>query len=213
VRRRAHNDLYGTVYTLNNLGAVFDRRQEYKEARKLYEEALALAQEINYRSGISLCLLNLGALAINEGDHEEALRVSQEALAVTQEINDHRNVAWAFTNLGNASLGLGDYITAARFLHQAVRLALGLRAIPRALAAMTSIATLAARVGEHEQAAELASFCLHHVASQKVTQTYAALLLAELSGKVSAEVIAAAQAKGNAMTLEQVVEALPFADP
>jgi hypothetical protein len=48
---------------------------------------------------------------------------------------------------------------------------------------------------------------LHHVASQKVIQTYAAQLLARLSETLLPEVIAAAQARGKAKTLEQVAGA------
>ena len=129
-RRRANHDLYGTVYSLNNLGAVSFHMQAYAEAKQLYDEALRLAQEIDYRSGISLCLLNLGALANAQGAYSEALRISQTALSVTEEINDRRNVAWAFTNLGNAHLGLSNYALAIHDLQQAVQLALSLHAAP-----------------------------------------------------------------------------------
>lgn len=67
---------------------------------------------------------------------------------VTPEINDHRNLAWALVNLGNAQVGLGNYVDAVRDLYEAARLALSLRAVPRTLAALTSIAVLSAKTGD-----------------------------------------------------------------
>ncbi len=196
---------------MNNLGAVAARSQEFDEAQRLYDEAMKLAQTIDYRPGLSLSLLNLGTLAHWRGDAEAALHLAQQAMPVTQEINDHRNLAWALVNLGNAHLGLGHYAEAARHLHEAVRLALALRAIPRALAALTSIAALKAQTGNPAQAVELATFCLAHAASQKETRRDAATLLDKLTPQLPSAAINAAQAQANTKTLEQIVAALPIA--
>jgi tetratricopeptide (TPR) repeat protein len=207
-RRRANHDRYGTVYSLNNLGAVAARNQEFAEAQRLYEEAMTLAQTIDYRPGISLGYLNLGALAYWRGDAEAALHLAQQAMSVTQEINDHRNLAWALVNRGNAYLGLGNYAEAARDLHQAARLALSLRAVPRTLAALSSIAVLKAKTGDLPRAVELAAFCLAHPATAKETQVAAAKLLDELTLQMPPAALDIAQTEAKTKTLEQIVAAL-----
>jgi len=208
-RRRARQDRYGTVYSLNNLGAVAARCQEFTEAQRLYDEAMTLAQTIDFRPGISLGFLNLGALAYWRGDAEAALHLAQQAMSVTQAINDHRNLAWALINRGNAYLGLGNYADAARDLHEAARLALSLRAVPRTLAALTSIAALKVKTGDLLHAVELATFCLAHPATAKETQVAAAKLLDELTPQLPSAALRAAQAQARTKTLEQIVAALP----
>src|SRR5690606_25311075 len=123
-------------------------------ALRLYEEALTLAKEINYRSGISLSLLNMGTLASIRGDFQSGLEILSEALKVTEEINDRRNVVWAYTSLAYATCGLGDFASTTRYLRQAITLALSLDAIPRALAAVAVAAWLAARTGKSEVAVQ-----------------------------------------------------------
>jgi len=207
-RRRAQHDRYGIVYSLNNLGAVAARRQAFAEAQRLYEEAMTLAQTIDFRPGISLGFLNLGALAYWRGDAEAALRLAQQAMRVTEEINDHRNLAWALVNRGNAHVGLGNDADAARDLHEAARLALSLRAVPRTLTALTSIAALRAKTGDLPYAVELATFCLAHPAAAKETQVAAAKLLDELTPQLPAAALRATQAQVKTKTLEEIVAAL-----
>jgi len=207
-RRRAQHDRYGIVYSLNNLGSVAARSQAFAEAQQLYEEAMTLAQTIDFRPGISLGFLNLGALAYWRGDAAAALGLAEQALTVTQEINDHRNLAWALINRGNAQVGLGNYVDAAHNLHEAARLAFSLRAVPRTLAALTSIAALKAKTGDLPRAVELATFCLAHPATAKEIQIAAATLLDELTPHLSPAALSTAQAQAQAKTLEQLVAAL-----
>jgi hypothetical protein len=96
----------------------------------------------------------------------------------------------------------------AAYLRQAVQLALALHAVPRALAALTSRAALAAQMGDPVRAIELAALCVHHPASQKDVQRRGIRFLAALAEQLPPEVMAAAQARGRAKTLEEVAKSL-----
>lgn len=207
-RRRANHDHYGIVYSLNNLGSVAARSQAFAEAQQLYAEAMTLAQTIDFRPGISLGFLNQGALAYWRGDAATALQLAQQAVTVTQEVNDHRNLAWALVNRGNAYVGLGNDAAAAHDLQEAARLAFSLRAVPRTLAALTSLAALKAKTGDLAHAVELLAFCRAHPATAKEIQVAATKLLDELTPQLSSAALHAAQAQAQAKTLDQIVAAL-----
>ena len=83
-----------------------------------------------------------------------------------------------------------------------------LRAIPFVLLTLVGIATLLAAEGEKERALELLALVLHHPLSWQWTKDRAAPLVAELEAELSPEVVAAAQARGQARDLEATVAEL-----
>ncbi len=84
---------------LNGMGFIATKRGETIEARRLYDEALALARKAHYRKGEVDALSNLGELSLNMGafaeadDYlEQALRHARETGAVSAEIETERRM-------------------------------------------------------------------------------------------------------------------------
>ena len=82
------------------------------------------------------------------------------------------------------------------------------RLISLALLTLVGIATLLTAEGEKERALELLALVLHHPVSWQWTKNRAAPLVAELEAELSPEVVAAAQARGQARDLEATVAEL-----
>jgi non-specific serine/threonine protein kinase len=112
---------------LNNLGNLANDLGDYGRAQRLYEQSLAIRQELGDRRAVASTLNNLGLLATNQGDHARARALLDENLAIRQELRDEPGVAFAFHNLGRLAHREGDYPEARRLHRQAlaIRQALG----------------------------------------------------------------------------------------
>jgi tetratricopeptide (TPR) repeat protein len=79
-------------------------------ARPLFEEALALHEQLGDTVGAARTRLNLGILAIDEGEYERGREIVEEAVRVFDEIGDahwaassRRFLAWAHWELGDVA--------------------------------------------------------------------------------------------------------------
>jgi DNA-binding NarL/FixJ family response regulator len=98
---------------LNGAGILADRLGDYASARRLHEESLDLARELDDTTGVAISLNNLGLVAQLQGDYISARSLYDVSLALKRELGDKRGVAISLSNLGLVELEQGDY-TAAR---------------------------------------------------------------------------------------------------
>lgn len=73
-----------------------------------------------------------------------------------------------------------------------------------ALDVLVSLAQLTGQKGDLEQALELLAFITHHPASEQQTRDKTPPLRVELAGQLPAEIVAAAEARGRDLNLDQV---------
>jgi predicted ATPase/DNA-binding winged helix-turn-helix (wHTH) protein len=102
---------------LKAAGVLAFYQGDYRAARALYEESLAIRRELGDRSGISGSLNNLGNVAVEQGDYPTARALYEESLAIARELGDRFGIAVSLNNLGTVAFLQCDY-PAARTLHE-----------------------------------------------------------------------------------------------
>ncbi len=85
---------------------------EYDRAKSLFDEALAIFEELGDRKGIAACYGNAGHLMNGTGDTEGAIACYEKQLSLREELNDRRGVASALLFLGNTYRRLERYAAA-----------------------------------------------------------------------------------------------------
>ncbi|OAN41709.1 hypothetical protein A6A03_18840 [Chloroflexus islandicus] len=105
-------------------GLVAYAEEDYATARRYYEEALAIREEMlgRHHRETAFTLHELGNVAYSEGDYATARRYYEEALAIREEMlgRRHRETAFTLYELGNVAYSEGDYATARRYLTEAL---------------------------------------------------------------------------------------------
>jgi len=135
------------------------RLAETAAAETLVETALALAREAGNRSLEAGALNNLSTYVADHGDFARAHRLLEEAVAINHELG---NREWESINLGNIGelfIEQGDLASAQAPLERALALGRELGGRLEAMA-LSSMAHLAERRGEHHEARALSAQAL-----------------------------------------------------
>ena len=111
---------------LHAAGSLATRQGDYEWAAALFEQSLALSEELGDLSGTARSLLSLGTVAAERGDQERAMSLSEQAAELYQESGDRRGHALAISNLGGIALERGEYAKASDLSEQAYALFEGL---------------------------------------------------------------------------------------
>ncbi|MBI3684412.1 MAG: tetratricopeptide repeat protein, partial [Acidobacteria bacterium] len=125
---------------LNEMGLVHEALSDWVEARRLYEESLAISRALGDQAGIATTLGNLGTLAWETGDWVEARRLYEESLAIRRPLGDQAGIAGTLNNLGLLARETGELAEARRFYEESL-------AIFRALGDQADIATTLGNLG------------------------------------------------------------------
>jgi len=125
---------------------------EPKQAMRLAEEALALAQSENYLKGIAYSLRNKSALLAMFSQYSEALTVSLEAVERFTEINDISGKASMLNILGNIYTDLSDYEKALYYYDQSMTLYEGIDDKSGEITTIMNIGSIYQQLGEHDRA-------------------------------------------------------------
>jgi DNA-binding CsgD family transcriptional regulator len=89
---------------------------DHEEARRHFEEALAISREIGDRLSGYISLYNLALLSRAQGDHERAARLYVEGLGLAGEMNDKANAAYCLEGLAMLIAERGEPERAVRLL-------------------------------------------------------------------------------------------------
>lgn len=192
--------------SLTNLGESARRQHDYGEARRLFEDGLALFKEIGYRSGIVLSFLSLGELAYLQEKPIIAKQLYKESLLIAKEIGDQWYTSMSFAHLGEATYLLGEYQESKQHFHEAVKIALELQAIPLLPAPLLGATRLLTRDGRPAQALELLAGIRHYAVGDWQVKDDVRQLCAELEDDLPPAIIAEATERGKGRTLEEAAE-------
>jgi tetratricopeptide (TPR) repeat protein len=99
---------------------------DYEQARRYYEEALPLYQEIGDKLGEARCREILGAMHSDLEDHAAARTSYEDALRIYQGIGDHLDEAHCLRTLADVHVMLTDYEQARERYEQALSLYKGI---------------------------------------------------------------------------------------
>ncbi|MBI3097936.1 MAG: tetratricopeptide repeat protein [Planctomycetes bacterium] len=97
---------------LNSMGNVHYVRGEYGEARRRYEESLAIRRELGDRHGIAGSLNSMGNVHYARGEYGEARSRYEESLAIQREIGDRHGIAGSLNNIGAVHQARGEHAEA-----------------------------------------------------------------------------------------------------
>jgi tetratricopeptide (TPR) repeat protein len=120
---------------------------DYNRAVALYEESLALFQDLGYRKGTSGPLRELGAVAFYRGDYERAVHLNEQALAITREFGSTFGSALTICHLADAVRAQGDLQRARTLLEESLA---SLRRQEYPLRVANALANTLARLGSIE---------------------------------------------------------------
>jgi|GEM_PF-7129020 len=111
---------------LRYMGDIYERKGDFQESKKQYEEALNLNKGENKNALLlrASTLNSLGSLVYKLGDIEASLKHHLEALNLRIKIlgKEHPDVANCQNNMGRAYAALGNYDTALECYEQAMRI-------------------------------------------------------------------------------------------
>jgi tetratricopeptide (TPR) repeat protein len=110
-----------SVHTL--LSTIYHDKSDAVNAKKHYEIALTLCEQIDNEKGKGRNFYAMGNI-LNSllDDYKQAITYYEKALSIAQEINDKNAVARAFTGLGSAYYKLGDYVKAIEYTQKGLRI-------------------------------------------------------------------------------------------
>jgi predicted ATPase/transcriptional regulator with XRE-family HTH domain len=201
-------DRWGMAIALGHLGSLARTIGAYEDAQQRYHESLAIFTALSHRLGMAMALGNLGRVAFAQGKVAEAHQLHQESLALSRAIGNKRAIAISLNQLGLVRHALGDDRASRHAFDEALTTALEIEMIPLALEVLVGLAALLAQEETPEQAIELLALTLRHPAAGRRTRERADRLLSELTAGLPPEVVAAAQARGQAGTLDDLAQLL-----
>jgi predicted ATPase/DNA-binding XRE family transcriptional regulator len=128
-------------------GILATGQGDYDRAVALYEESLALYQDLGHRKDMSGPLRELGIIAYCQGDYDEAVRLSEQALAISREFGSAFGSGLAVCTLADALRARGDIERARTLLVESLA---SLRRQTHPLRVVNALANTLARLGSIE---------------------------------------------------------------
>jgi tetratricopeptide (TPR) repeat protein len=195
---------------LNSLAASAHFEGRYLEAMRLWEQALAIATEINHGGLMAAAQSNLGEVTAQLGSYREAYAQKQEALAQARAAGDRQVIIRTLFDLALVILDLPDHSgpPAQTYLHEGLQIARQIGATPQILAGLCVQARLHVQAAAPVEAAELLGLVLAHPASESATKEQAQALLDRLTAVLPAPEWEAAMARGTATAWPDAVRAI-----
>ena len=136
----------------SELGDALRASGQHDDARKAYEAALKISEELKDLRAQGVDLGRLGALALTEGKLEEALSRHQEARRLVQQLREPVMEAAACHQLGKVYQELGQTDEAERYYQEAARISADSGHLAAAAQTWNQLAVLNQQAGKLETA-------------------------------------------------------------
>ena len=117
---RRSGDIEGLIDTLNRIAGNRYLRADYKEARRLLEQAWKHAEKLEDETRLAKISGNLGQVAIREGRFEDAIERLSVSVEKNSRVGNNINVAKSFLSLALVEIRLANYDSARRNLKNAL---------------------------------------------------------------------------------------------
>ncbi len=110
------------VKIMNDLAVQYEIVADYASAKKYADDALSIAQQIRFKSGIAQAVFNIGVICNRQGNYHEALKNHTASLKIREEIGDEKEIVNSYIELGNVYQFLGNYFEAVKTYFTALKL-------------------------------------------------------------------------------------------
>jgi tetratricopeptide (TPR) repeat protein len=194
---------------LYNLGVLTLRQGDFAAARPWLEESLELQRGLSL-PGVAYCIDALGELALRQGDYEQARTYFAECMALYRETGRIVTSVWAIVNLGYAALRQGDAARAQALFVEGQERFNEVGNKIGAVYALEGLASLAVAHGRAERAVRI--FAGTDAMREAIGDRRPPIEQADIDRdftlirtQLDEATIAAAQAEGCAMTIEQAI--------
>jgi tetratricopeptide (TPR) repeat protein len=170
------------------------------------------ADEIGNRRMVAFATINLGEVAWRSRDFQSSLEYSARAVELFRKLGDDGGVWTALDTCGWSAIALPDPLRAEEFFREALPIAGRLRAIPRAADSACGLGATLIALQDAERGAQLiaAAGSLLDVLGvgleDELMEEIRDRAVAEGRAALGEDAFAAAWARGEAMTLEEIVE-------
>jgi signal transduction histidine kinase len=143
----------------NRIMVLINLSREYQytninHSRELAENALKLAEQLNFPSRKIRAYQNLGALYAISGDYSRALRYDNMALHNSLEERDSANIAIDYNNVANDYYDLGEYDEAYFYFTQSYRVGRAIDDSLRMAIALHNVGRVFKELGQYDRALE-----------------------------------------------------------
>ncbi|MGK0179721.1 MAG: tetratricopeptide (TPR) repeat protein, partial [Nitrospinales bacterium] len=115
------------VQLLLDLGLVAEKEGGFDRSLDYFSQAQVLAEENNFRSGLSKALLYQANSHWFQGDYQQAFRAQRESLEIAKSLKDKLRQAFIYNTLGLIHWTLNDPERALKNLHHSLDLATEMR--------------------------------------------------------------------------------------
>jgi hypothetical protein len=185
---------------------------DLEAARVAFAALSRLAREVGDRDVEAIATVNLGWVEMNLGDFRAGLRHSTEAAELFRELGREWGYSVALADCGRNSLGLEEWALAEDSFRQALAILNRLGAKPRIAIAAEGLAAALVAKREEERAAQLlgAAAALRDELELGLTDAFEEQIheraVADAQAALGEEAFAAAWARGQTMTPEEIVQ-------
>lgn len=143
----------------NRIMVLINLSREYQytnitHSRELAENALRLAEQLNFPNRKIRAYQNLGALYAISGDYSRALRYDNMALHNSLEERDSSNIAIDYNNVANDYYDLGEYDEAYFYFTQSYRVGRAIDDSLRMAIALHNVGRVFKELGQYDRALE-----------------------------------------------------------
>lgn len=107
------------------LGLVYYNRIEYTQAKKLYEQALKEAEQLNDFPLLAECYFNIAEVFLEQSQYKSAMEYYTHSLLIYEKLKDNANQFWCFTGMGIVQKQSGNYKDAVELYNKALLKAQG----------------------------------------------------------------------------------------
>jgi tetratricopeptide (TPR) repeat protein len=144
-----------TLWLLACLGWVALQREELGQARELFEEGLALSQQMSDTWWLARSLSDLALVSQNWGDSERATELLEESMDLFRELGDKLSLAYCLTNLAMVVYSQGDLRRAGELAEESVALLRELKARGDVALGLCNLGWMALLEDDLDRAADL----------------------------------------------------------
>jgi signal transduction histidine kinase len=119
------------ISCFNNIGRVYEKQKNYKEAILFYEKGLALQDlKLNYPKSYAMLLDNMAYSKMKEGDYKDIDKMLFESLKISDSMDIAQGIVSSKINLGEYYLYKNDTIKGLYYITEGFKLAKKIEASP-----------------------------------------------------------------------------------
>jgi hypothetical protein len=204
-------DEYQVLRAMNSAALNAGEKGDFDDARAQFAIVAERARKLGARDLVAFVAVNLAGVASMSGDYHSAIEQATEAAELFRENGDEGGVLTCLATCSWSALALHDPVRGAEFFRQALAIAVRLGARRRIFVNTSGLATALVGLHEEERGAQLfgAAASLQEDLVLGLDDEGQELLceqaVAAAKAALGEEAFAAAWARGEAMTSEEIV--------